>query len=67
MGYFPPREAQTTLKCPTCGTPMKICRSCQSVHMECEKCKVSRPLNEFIHKADDAMERFLENVYFDRI
>lgn len=67
MSYFGPREAETTLACPTCGVPLRIERSCREVRMRCPACGGSFPLRDFIGKADEAMERFLENVYCDRI
>lgn len=67
MGYFPPRDAGTTLDCPDCGGKLHICRSCQEVHMRCPQCGREYPLRDYIGKADKAMEDFLENVYVDRI
>lgn len=67
MPYFPPRAANTTLKCPNCNHNLDITRSCKEVHMHCPACKKDYPLDKFIAQADDAMEKFLENVYFDRI
>ncbi len=67
MGYFAPRDAEITLPCPTCGHNLHICRSCQEVHMNCPTCHKNLPLVDYIGKADEAMEKFLENVYCDRI
>lgn len=67
MAYFAPREAQTTLKCPKCQTPMLIKRSCNEAKMHCASCDTSYPLAKFIGQADEAMEKFLENLYMDRI
>lgn len=67
MTYFGLREAQTTLKCPQCGKPLHIGRTCRQVQMFCPACKRQYPLNEFIGSADAVMEEFLENVHFDRI
>lgn len=67
MSYFGPREAETTLPCPRCGTPLHIGRSCREVRMRCPACGYNAPLKDFIGNADEAMERFLENVYCDRI
>ncbi|MBD5646582.1 MAG: hypothetical protein HDQ89_02815 [Desulfovibrio sp.] len=67
MSYFGPRQAQTTLPCPSCGAPLTIERSCREVRMRCPGCGKSFPLKDFIGNADEAMEQFLENVYCDRI
>lgn len=67
MSYFGPRQAQTTLACPKCGAPLFIERSCREVAMRCHACGLCAPLKDFIGVADEAMERFLENVYCDRI
>lgn len=62
-----PREKETTIKCPKCDKNLLIKRSCREVHMHCPHCSVDYPLNDYINQADEAMELFLENVYFDRI
>ncbi|WP_165065078.1 dual CXXC motif small (seleno)protein [Desulfovibrio sp. ZJ200] len=67
MTFFAPRDAETSLHCPDCGTRLHIARSCREVHMYCPACRAHYPLREYIHRADEAMERFLENVYCDRI
>lgn len=67
MAYFAPREAQTTLHCPKCGELLEIARTCHEVYMRCKACQGKWPLQEFIQKADAAMEQFLENVYCDRM
>lgn len=67
MGYFPARERETTVKCPKCGEPLRIVRSCREVRMQCPACKSSWPFADFINQADEAMEEFMENVYVDRI
>ncbi len=67
MSFFGPRDAETSLPCPACGAPLHIERSCHEVRMRCPACGTQFPLNDFIGTADDAMERFLENVYCDRI
>lgn len=59
--------SETTLECPQCGAKLDICRSCQKVNMHCPECDKKYELNEFINRADSAMEKFLENIYFDRI
>uniref|UniRef100_UPI003A93EE9C dual CXXC motif small (seleno)protein n=1 Tax=Desulfovibrio porci TaxID=2605782 RepID=UPI003A93EE9C len=56
-----------SLVCPRCGARLHIGRSCHEVHMYCPACKAQFPLNEYISQADEAMERFLENVYCDRV
>lgn len=67
MGYFAPRDAETSFACPNCGKNLHINRSCQHVQMLCPACKKEYPLKDYIGKADKAMENFLENVYCDRI
>lgn len=67
MAYFAPREAQTTLSCPKCGETLEIARTCHEVYMRCKVCQGKWPLQDFIQKADAAMEQFLENVYCDRM
>lgn len=67
MAFFAARDAQTTLKCPTCQNNLHIARTCHEVYMHCPNCKHRFQLQEFIAKADKAMESFLENVYCDRM
>lgn len=67
MACFAPRDAETTLACPNCGDKLHITRSCRDVTMRCPACGAEYPLKDFISNADQAMEHFLENVYFDRI
>lgn len=67
MTLFAPREAATGIACPACGQALNIKRSCHEVYMLCPACHKRFPLNDFISQADEAMERFLENVYCDRI
>lgn len=67
MSFFGPRQAETSLPCPRCGTPLLIERACREVHMRCPACNTQYPLRDFIGQADEAMEQFLENVYCDRI
>ncbi len=67
MAFFAARDAETSLACPRCEARLHIGRSCHEVHMHCPACKAQFPLNEYISRADEAMERFLENVYCDRI
>lgn len=67
MPYFSGRDAETTLVCPDCGQKLHIGRTCHEVFMHCPACKKKFTLREFIGKADQAMENFLENVYCDRI
>ncbi len=67
MAFFAARDAETSLVCPRCGVRLHIGRSCHEVHMHCPACKAEFPLNEYISQADEAMERFLENVYCDRV
>ncbi len=67
MFWSAPRDAETTLPCPNCREPLHIARSCHEVHMRCPACGKTYPLGEFVARADDAMEKFMENVYCDRI
>ena len=67
MSIFAPREAQTTLPCPKCGAKLDITRTCHEVFLRCKSCHGQWPLKDFIQQADEAMERFLENVYCDRM
>lgn len=67
MGYFAPRDRETTLPCPDCGEKLHIARSCHEVFMRCPVCKKEYPVKDFISRADPAMEEFMENVYCDRI
>ncbi|MBQ7738361.1 MAG: hypothetical protein IJT59_01720 [Desulfovibrionaceae bacterium] len=67
MPFFAARSAQTTLLCPKCQEKLEIARTCHEVFMRCKKCGQTYPLQDYIGQADEAMERFLENVYCDRI
>ncbi|MDO5536673.1 MAG: dual CXXC motif small (seleno)protein [Desulfovibrionaceae bacterium] len=67
MGYFPPRQAQTTLPCPHCQQAMLVERSCHEAHMRCPSCNRVYPLQDYIRKADSAMEEFLDRCYLDRL
>lgn len=67
MGYFPPRQVETTHSCPSCGGKLNISRSCQEVHMSCPHCHKTYPFRDYVKKMDAPMERFMENVYMDRI
>lgn len=67
MSIFSSRDAETTLSCPECGKPLHIVRSCRETHVYCPSCGRNYPLGDFIAQADEIMERFLENVYCDRI
>lgn len=67
MAYFPPREKETTIKCPKCQENLRVVRSCREVRMVCPKCRSSGPLSDYINQADEALEEFMENVYVDRI
>lgn len=64
---FAPRQAQTTLDCPRCSGKLQITRTCHEASMVCPECGRRFPLRQFISRADDAMERFLENLYVDRV
>lgn len=67
MAFFAARDVETTLSCPSCAQALHIARSCHEVFLRCPACQAKYPLQQFIHKADAAMENFLENVYCDRI
>lgn len=67
MPFFAARSAQTTIPCPQCGKPMTIERSCHQVYMHCRDCAKTYPIEEYVRKADKAMEDFLDNCYVDRI
>jgi uncharacterized C2H2 Zn-finger protein len=65
--FSSPRDAQTSLLCPQCGQTLHIARSCHEVFMRCPACTAQFPLKEYIARADEAMEDFLEQVYVDRM
>ena len=67
MAFFAARDAETTLACPRCGARLHNARTCHEAYMRCPACKAQFPLNDYISQADEVMERFLENVYCDRI
>ncbi len=67
MFAFAPRQAQTTLPCPECSGKLQIARTCHEAYMRCPECGRRFPLQRFISQADDAMERFLEGLYVDRV
>ena len=46
MSYFSPREAATSLKCPACGKPMLIERSCREVCEAAREMRMRRTRNE---------------------
>ncbi|WP_443660808.1 dual CXXC motif small (seleno)protein, partial [Desulfovibrio sp.] len=53
--------------CPECDHKREIARPCHEACMRCPFCGKRFPLEQFISQADEAMERFLEGLYFDRI
>lgn len=67
MSLFAPRDAETSLKCRQCGALLHIARTCHEVYMHCPACHARHDLKEFISQADAAMEKFLENVYCNRM
>ena len=67
MPFFAPRDAETTLPCPECKSNLHIARTCHVVYMQCPHCHKKYDLQQFIARADESMEHFLENVYCDRI
>lgn len=67
MALFAARDVETTLACPNCGGRLHIARTCHEAFMRCPACGGQFPLRDFVSRADAAMERFLENLYCDRI
>ena len=49
------------------GEPLLVVRRCRSAHMACPRCRKEYPLEDYIQKADKAMEDFLDNCYIDRL
>lgn len=60
-------QAQTTIPCKECGQTLIVARTCHRVYMHCPKCDKKFPLNDYISKMDEALEKFMENVYCDRV
>ena len=67
MASFAARQAQTTIPCPACGKALLAERSCREAHMYCEHCRQRFDIARFIARADEALERFLDGLYLDRI
>ena len=68
MAFFSnPREAITTIACPKCQKFLFIKRTCHEAHMQCSGCKTVFTLQGFIPQMDEAMEKFLEGLYANRI
>lgn len=66
--HSPVRQAaQTTLPCPDCGHPLIVERTCQEAHLRCPACGHHFPVSEFVARADEALETFLDGLYIDRI
>lgn len=61
------RSEQTTIPCHECGAQLKIQRSCHEVFMRCESCDKTYDIADYVAEMDDAMERFMEGVYCDRV
>ena len=60
-------EPYYEVACPACGKKLKIARTCHKAYMVCPSCGQTFPLRDFIEKADEAMEDFLNNCFIDRI
>ena len=65
--FFVRKSALTTLKCPKCGACLTAERSCFSARMHCEMCNEIYPIEDYIAKADEKLEDFLDGLYIDRI
>ena len=61
------QAAQTTLPCPDCKRPLIVERTCHEAHLRCPACERRFPVSDFVAKADDALETFLDGLYIDRI
>lgn len=62
-----PRNAQTTIPCTVCSTPLKAERSCRKVTLFCAKCRTTVDVAEYADKMDDVLEEFLAQVPCDRM
>lgn len=58
---------QTTVSCSVCGEALCVVRSCQHVQAQCTGCGCIVEIGDVIARADEAMERFLEDIYCDRM
>ena len=67
MAFSSARDAETGIDCPDCGHKLRIGRDCFTVFIHCPSCGKKFPLKNMLNKGDEAMEKFLENVYIDRI
>lgn len=67
MAYFAARDVETTLPCPACQQHLHIARTCHEAYMYCPACSGRYALRDFVARADEAMEEFLENLYVNRI
>ncbi|MDR3044047.1 MAG: hypothetical protein LBU75_07255 [Desulfovibrio sp.] len=65
-GFGQPRAAQTTIPCRTCGTALRVERTCHEVFLRCTTCRSTHDVGEYVAQMDDALESFMENVYCDR-
>ena len=65
--FSPPRTAQTTIPCASCGQPLVAMRTCHTAYLRCEKCTEETPVQAHIHQMDTALENFLEAINCDRI
>jgi len=60
-------QAQTTIECKDCSQKLIVKRTCHKVYMYCPQCDKDYALNDYISKIDDALEKFMGNVYCDRV
>lgn len=66
-GQTSSRHAQTTIKCHSCQHPLTAYRACQEVVLQCSGCGQTFPFSEYVQEMDDALERFMEGVFCNRI
>ncbi len=57
----------TQLPCDKCGKPVSVQRSCFEVWLHCESCGSNFPLENYVARMDETLERCLESVYCDRM
>lgn len=57
----------TELPCDACGDKVNVRRSCHEVWLHCEACGKDFPLEQYVPRMDESLERCLESVYCDRM
>lgn len=62
----PPRQADTTIPCNACQSPLLAKRSCHEAYLYCPKCHTPYTITEYRTQIDEALEEFLEAQYSDR-